>query len=323
MDENQNVVPIQTNTLSPSPTSTSTRTSISTSISGPTDPVESPAATSAPPVQASEPNDGPSAAAIAGGVVAGVIVLLGIIVLAIIVKKKRRASESGSPPKMSRSSSSFGNISGPMLPANWDGRVDFSSISPGSARTRGMPESKDDPSSVTGAIIASSATTPNTAAMFAPGPYGQQQRFSPKQSQQHQKVAPSGYGNLEPSHQQQHQQQHGAAPGGYGNLEPSHSGQWPSASKTSVNSDGVSIPKTPPPDREPSSVSIEVFAHGDLTPSRWPENNTGRRLSSATTFTQMLKRADLPDVAKGEAFVPDQQFTVPRSPPKPTGRRLA
>ncbi|KAL2133807.1 hypothetical protein VTI74DRAFT_1664 [Chaetomium olivicolor] len=288
MDENQNVVPIQTNTVKLGPTSTrgprtsaTTRTGTSPTADA-TNPVENPATTTGASEQPSESGSGPSVAAVAGGVVAGVIGLIGLIVLAIILLKKKKGSESGSPPKLSRSSSSFGDyISNPIMAENTAIRTDF---------TRAQRQSRDDPGSVTGAVIDSSVNSPDSAGMSAP---------------------------------RNQEQQNGIAYGGYGNLEPSHFGQSTFVDMPYINHDSGLMPQTPRQNREPSSVSINVFADPTITPDRSPEGNMERRYSNVTTFTQMLDRADLGGVARGESYVPNQQDGGYGSPPMPMGRRLA
>jgi hypothetical protein len=59
------------------------------------------------------------------------------------------------------------------------------------------------------------------------------------------------------------------------------------------------LPRTPRLQREPSGESINIFAD----PSTASEGSRGRD-SSQTTFTDMMRRADLPDVRQGEPFVP-------------------
>jgi len=58
-------------------------------------------------------------------------------------------------------------------------------------------------------------------------------------------------------------------------------------------------PRTPRLQREPSGESINIFAD----PSTAREGSRGRE-SQQTTFTDMMRRADLPDINRGEPFVP-------------------
>jgi hypothetical protein len=58
-------------------------------------------------------------------------------------------------------------------------------------------------------------------------------------------------------------------------------------------------PRTPRLQREPSGESINIFAD----PSTAREGSRGRE-SQQTTFTDMMRRADLPDLRQGEPFVP-------------------
>jgi hypothetical protein len=74
-------------------------------------------------------------------------------------------------------------------------------------------------------------------------------------------------------------------------------------------------PRTPRLQREPSGESINIFAD----PSTAREGSRGRE-SNQTTFTDMMRRADLPDVRQGEPFVPrlspKNYNTQPRSMPR-------
>ncbi|KAK3394678.1 hypothetical protein B0H63DRAFT_54638 [Podospora didyma] len=83
------------------------------------------------------------------------------------------------------------------------------------------------------------------------------------------------------------------------------------------------MPSTPRPYREPSSVSINVFADPrQITPEGSPENN--RRYSHLTTFTQMMEEADLGGVARGRGYVPyrpDSSMTQATQSASPQARR--
>jgi hypothetical protein len=72
------------------------------------------------------------------------------------------------------------------------------------------------------------------------------------------------------------------------------------------NDNGLMPPHTPRQNREPSSVSINVFADPNITPDRTPESNANRRYTHMTTFTQMLDSAGLDGVARGDPFLPYQ-----------------
>jgi hypothetical protein len=72
-------------------------------------------------------------------------------------------------------------------------------------------------------------------------------------------------------------------------------------------------------EREPSSISINVFADPRIaTPQRAevlsvPETPDMGRNSHLTTFSDMMRVADLGDVAQGRPFVPGSQNGTPSS----------
>jgi hypothetical protein len=70
-------------------------------------------------------------------------------------------------------------------------------------------------------------------------------------------------------------------------------------------------PRTPRLQREPSGESINIFAD----PSTAREGSRGRD-SHQTTFTDMMQRADLPDVRQGEPFVPRPSPKSYNTPPR-------
>ncbi|KAH6854234.1 hypothetical protein B0I37DRAFT_24683 [Chaetomium sp. MPI-CAGE-AT-0009] len=265
-DRNQNAVPFQTRTVKLGPTSTGGAKTSSTGGASPTadttDSAGDPNATGDSSDGAADSSSGPPVAAIAGGVTAGAVVLIGAAVLAFIFLRKKKkeegASGSKSPPKLSRSTSSFGNlISNPIMADN-SFRSDF-------ARGPGPRTPPEDPDSVTGALIASAVNTPEAGGMLAVPPPAAQT---------------------------------GPAYGGYGNLEQPQYVDMPY-----VDHDNGLMPQTPRQHREPSSVSINVFADPNITPDRTPESNADRRYTDMTTFTQMLNNADLGGMANGEGYL--------------------
>ncbi|KAK4033126.1 hypothetical protein C8A01DRAFT_40413 [Parachaetomium inaequale] len=276
MDQNQNAVPIQTNTAKPGPTTTAGANPSLTSDASPTpdttSPADDPNATTGASDGASTSGSSTPVAAIAGGVTAAAVVLIGAAVLAFIFlrkKKKKEPSQAGSPPKFSRSTSSFGNlISNPIIADN-SFLSDFARA-PGPGPGQRQPP--EDPDSVTGAVLDSSVNSPEAgpmpavplAAALGPDPQGG-----------------------------------GAGYGGYGGLEPSQFVDMPY-----VDHDNGLMPQTPRQHREPSSVSINVFADPNITPDRTPESNADRRYTNMTTFTQMLDNADLGGMARGESYLP-------------------
>lgn len=285
-DANQNAAPIQTSSGKPGPTSTgSARTSATSDAgSGPTADTTSPAdGASTTSGSDAEASSGPPVAAVAGGVTAAVVVLIAAAVLAFFFlrKKKKKASEAGSPPKLSRSTSSFGNmISNPIMAQDGAFRSDFARV-PGPRDAGGDAgggfggDAGNDPDSVTAALIDSSVNSPEAGAMLA---------VPPAAAQRPDRLSATGYG-------------------GYGGLQPSPFQPSPFVDMPYVDHDSGLVPQTPRQHREPSSVSINVFADPNITPDRTPESNADRRYTNMTTFTQMLDKADLGGMARGESYV--------------------
>lgn len=288
MDKDQNAAPIQTSAPKPRPddnpdtkTSSSADPDPSPTPDG-TSPAESPGTTEDPPEE--EGGDLP-VAAIAGGVTAAVVLLLASAVAAFFFFGKKKKKESRPPhlPKLSRSTSSFGNlISNPIVAENTTLRSDFTGRTPPSlsAPAMGPPfmsPPTEDPDSVTGALIADTMTSPDANGMPAVPP-----------PVVHRPGSQSGDGGY----------------GGYGGL----GGEYDQPSYVDMpyaNYDNAGfMPQTPRQNREPSSVSINVFADPGITPDRTPESNPDRRYTHMTTFTQMLDRADLGGIARGETYVP-------------------
>ncbi|KAK3904833.1 hypothetical protein C8A05DRAFT_42130 [Staphylotrichum tortipilum] len=295
MDRNQNPAPIQTKTSTPGPTSTaSSKTSAissaeATSTSDATSPTNNPSTTSAASDQASTSSNGPPVAAIAGGVTAAAVVLIGSAIFMFIFLRKRNKEdkpEAGSPPKLSRSTSSFGNlISGPIMAENTAFRTDF-------ARGVQSPNASDaeEPASVTADLIGSSVSSPDSGMLAVPAPTATRAGAN--------RQSGVAYGG-----------------GGYGGLEQSTFDPSPFVDMPYVDHDnGLSPPRTPRQPREPSSVSINIFADPNITPDRTPESGADRRYTSMTTFTQMLDRADLGGIARGESYLP---YSPTGAPPVP------
>ncbi|KAL1837182.1 hypothetical protein VTJ49DRAFT_4173 [Mycothermus thermophilus] len=302
IDEDQNAVPIETRRPTSTrrveqPTATSSSAADPTSTPDESDETEDIEDSEGVDDgdEASESNDtnassGPPVAAIAGGVVAGVVVLLIAAAAAFFFLRKKgklpgflggkRGSDSGKGPKLSRSTSSFGNlISNPIVSEHSTFRTDFARGSPPQPSLSATAVGDQEPDSVTGALIDSNLNSPETGAIgqasstmppIAAQMMGRQQQ---QQQQQYQAYATGAGG--------------GGYAGGYGALDP---------------------PQTPRGQqyREPSSVSINVFADPNITPDRTPENNSGTkygRYSTNTTFTQMLDSADLGGMARGESYI--------------------
>ncbi|KAK4105457.1 hypothetical protein N658DRAFT_512901 [Parathielavia hyrcaniae] len=299
MDQDQNPVPIQSNTANPSATSTSSARTGATSgaettqTADPTSPAGDASTASSSPDEVGTSDGGPPVAIIAGSVAAGLVFLVLIAAAAFLLlrrrKQKKEEEKSRTPPKLSRSTSSFGNfISAPIMHDNAF-RSDFSRASP-------PREAVEDPASVTAALIDSSANTPETRSTLAvPPPAARgRERLSG--------VAVVGYGEIQPSQYAQRYENSPFVDMPY----VDHHG-----------SGGGSLPRTPPrQDREPSSVSINVFADPNITPDRTPESNADRRYTNMTTFTQMLDKADLGGIARGESYLPYDPNNA-QAPPMP------
>ncbi|KAH6650200.1 hypothetical protein F5144DRAFT_636697 [Chaetomium tenue] len=288
-DQNQNAVPFQTKTVKPGPTSTGGAKTSATGGASPTaDPTDSAGGANATGDSSNNTGDsssGPPVAAIAGGAAAAAVVVIGAAIFAFIFlrkkQKKEEAAGSGSPPKLSRSTSSFGNlISNPIMADN-SFRSDFAR-NPG---PRTPPQYPEDPDSVTGALIASAANTPEAGGMQAGGMQtGGMQNAGMLAVPAG--TAPGPAAQIAPVY------------GGYGNLEQPQYVDMPY-----VNHDNGLLPQTPRQHREPSSVSINVFADPNITPDRTPESNADRRYTDVTTFSQMLDNADLGDMANGQGYL--------------------
>ncbi|KAK4237511.1 hypothetical protein C8A03DRAFT_44639 [Achaetomium macrosporum] len=129
----------------------------------------------------------------------------------------------------------------------------------------------EDPASVTAALIDSSVNSPESGAGVLAVP--------PAAAQKAERQSSAPYGSFEPS--------------AYVDMPY-------------VDQDNGLMPHTPRQNREPSSVSINVFADPNITPDRTPESNTDRRYTNMTTFTQMLDSVGLDGVARGESYLPYQ-----------------
>ncbi|KAK4165708.1 hypothetical protein QBC43DRAFT_27308 [Cladorrhinum sp. PSN259] len=285
---NQNVAPVQsgapsttrptssTGTLAPTNTNTGTRTN--TTPTG-TNSADSESTTSASPQPV-----GPPIAGIAGGAAAGAVILIVIAVVAFIFIRKKKAassSKSGSPLKLSRSTSSFGNIiSGPIMQQNTL-RTDFARVPP---PQNGFGSDDNDPGSVTGAML-------DDESMFSQGSSNNGGMPRPPPAARMSSVA-YGYGGLPPPTNFRPSPQ-----------VPSEYAHMPSMPNDDYYEDML-MPQTPRQGREPSSVSINVFADPNITPDRTPETGNDRRYTDMTTFTRMLDSADLSGVARGEPYVP-------------------
>ncbi|KAK3984813.1 hypothetical protein QBC44DRAFT_312813 [Cladorrhinum sp. PSN332] len=297
VNANQNVAPVQsgvsstarpssTSTGTSGPTNTGTRTTAAPTGTRSADSDES--TTSASP----EPT-GPPIAGIAGGAAAGAVILIVIAVLAFIFIRKRKAattnSKSGSPLKLSRSTSSFGNIiSGPIVQENSTLRTDFARVPPPAAAKNSFSDD-NDPGSVTGAML------DDDSMFFSPGSSNNGGMMPRQPPAARMSSVAYGYGGPSPP------------PANYGPSPqvPSEYARMPAMPNNNDDDyyEDMLMPQTPRQGREPSSVSINVFADPNITPDRTPETGNDRRYTDMTTFTRMLDSADLSGVARGEPYV--------------------
>ncbi|KAK0632330.1 hypothetical protein B0T14DRAFT_541736 [Immersiella caudata] len=240
--------------------STSTTTSASASASATATSASSQTSIPAATTTSSDSGGGPSGAVI-GGVVGGILAAIALAVIAACILIKRKKKAAGTPSlKLSRSSSSFGNIiSNPIvMEGNLKAmRSDFN---------RRASRSFDG----------------STLDGFAPT----RKSISSRGSNSSRTRNLTGNGLL----------RHSSIAYGYNPAD---------------------LPNPPPPrtprqgDREPSSVSINVFADPlTLTPESAAHAARGKRNSGMTTFTQLMDEADLGGVARGQAYVPYRPQTA-------------
>ncbi|KAJ9133989.1 hypothetical protein NKR23_g10400 [Pleurostoma richardsiae] len=300
-DADQNVAPIQS-TASGVPTSTaaaSAASGTSTQLSGVASasasetiltPSPAETTTSAPavsPTDSGSDTSGASPAVIAGSVIGGVLaaVLVGVLACVFLRRRQRKkqVQRETDPLKLTRSTSSFGNIvnnpltsrgpiSKPILAsANSTMRSDFSRKTPQSS-----PGSHNRDSTF-GAALADRGSAMSVSPPATPSPArlrddraaatgASPPRIPPIRNMRQSSVAYGSYGY-----------------GGGGRETPERG------------------------EREPSSLSINIFAD----PRTVGTPGGGRRQSSLTTFTDMMEQADLGGVRRGEPFVPGSALNSP------------
>ncbi|KAK4648445.1 uncharacterized protein QC761_110120 [Podospora bellae-mahoneyi] len=269
MNTNQNAAPSQSSTPSSRPSTTPTSKPSTTAS-----PSETLTATAVPQ------STGPPIAGIAGGAAAGAVVLIIAGVLAFIFIRKRKAgqtaSSSSSPLKLSRSTSSFGNIiSAPILHDDKPAlRTDFGARlpTPQMLNNNAMDMRNSVLSYDNNQIVAS---PPN----------------------QNRRMSSVAYGGLIADYSPQQ-------PGGQRKYVDMP--DMPVSDDGNPEYQGGLAPRTPEQQgREVSGVSINIFADPrNITPDRTPQQgDDGRRYTDMTTFTEMLDRADLGGVARGDGYV--------------------
>ncbi|EJT81440.1 hypothetical protein GGTG_01420 [Gaeumannomyces tritici R3-111a-1] len=79
---------------------------------------------------------------------------------------------------------------------------------------------------------------------------------------------------------------------------------------------GGMTPPTTPPQRHISTESINVYVDGGPALLGKAAGSGGRRYSTETTFTTMMRQADLPDPRYGATFVPPAAFVTPDRRPQ-------
>ncbi|KAK3941545.1 hypothetical protein QBC46DRAFT_353185 [Diplogelasinospora grovesii] len=366
MNANQNAVPFQSGTgTGTTPTvSTSPSSSVSSSSSPSSTGTSSPDQTGgsatggsgSSPTPSSETggtNEGPAMPVIIGASVGAALFLLAAGLVAWVLMRKRksdkRESSGGGPNslKLTRSTSSFGNIiSNPIMAQNAM-RTDFvrgaaaapqiPPIQPRYATAQTTATATAEPASVTGAFVRDSVDSADglTDRDNAPKPSAAATTTTTTTRNLTARQSSIAYGYGAPQ----------TSP--YANYinysasnSPNRSGGTPDYSGGSYGEGGGGgygsgddenelLPRTPTrPAREPSSVSINVFADPrTITPdsrdgrddSREREEDRRRRISHLTTFTQMMEEADLGPVARGQSYVPyngsnEQGSPMPRRP---------
>ncbi|KAK0731505.1 hypothetical protein B0H67DRAFT_476289 [Lasiosphaeris hirsuta] len=266
-DKNQSVAPSGVPS-STARTSTSTGTGTGTGTS-----------TNAAISETSAPSSGPPVAAIIGATAgAALLIIVAVILVCCLLKRKKNKKQPDQTSlKLSRSTSSFGNIiSNPIVAEGTTIRSDFNRVP--------VIRTVNERGSLAASLMRASMSSSGSSTSRKP---------SPRTNALRQSSVAYGYGGPPP----------------YGS---------PGFSKGNTNLQPPPPPQTPRQDREPSSVSINVFADPfTLTPeSASRAAGDRRRHSNLTTFTQMMEEADLGGVGRGEAFVPYKPDSVQGSPRK-------
>lgn len=281
-DKDQKRKPEPPSTTAPSPSATSTSipnptgtTSPAVTNSAEPTPTSGLAAGESGNVDSNQSISGPSAAVI-GGIVAGAVaaVVFAVAVACILVRRRKKNKEDMAPSlKVTRSSSSFGNIiSNPIIVEGNPMRTDFNRRA-----TRSFDGSTLDGGALNRKSIGSAGSGSSRGRNL------------------------TGNGTL-----RQSSVAYGFSAGELQNPQP---------------------PRTPRQgdqgDREPSSVSINVFADPlALTPESATHGARRKRNSDMTTFTQLMDEADLGPVARGQPYVPYRPSTAGDSPGRNPPRRV-
>lgn len=271
----------QSGSTQASPASSSTGISIPGENSG-----TSSGADTAATETAQSTNNGTPTAVIAGASVGAALLIAAVAFIAFIFFKRRHKKqvEDADALKLTRSTSSFGNIiSNPIVAENSTMRTDFVRKSPGrSSMASGLSLS----------TLVDGEGLPVTPSPARTRDGGSAARIPTIRNMAQARQSSIAYGIGAPD----------TSPYSGGNYHAVAPPQAP-------------YPQTPPgqtgglgQEREPSSISISVFADPRIATT--PDL---RRQSHLTTFSDMLRSADLGGVAEGEPFVPGSQAGTPAS----------
>jgi hypothetical protein len=282
----------QSSSIQASPTSSATSTSAPGQNNG-----ASSGADTTPTGTAQSTSSGTPTAVIAGACVGAALLVAAVAFIAFILFKRRhkKQEEEAEALKLTRSTSSFGNIiSNPIVAENSTMRTDFVRKSPGRS-------SAESGFSVSTLVDEGLPVTPSPARMREG--VGTTARIPPIRNMAQARQSSIAYGVGAPD------------------TSPYSSGNYHAAGGREAQLPYPETPRRGGPDqeREPSSISINVFADPRIaTPQRSdglgvPETPDMRRNSHMTTFSDMLRSADLGGVAKGEPFVPGSQNGTPAS----------
>jgi len=235
--------------------------------------------------------------------VAAGLITIGLAVVAFLFFKRRRNNkrdEDMDTLKLTRSTSSFGNIiSNPIMSEGSTWRTDFARKSPEGASSIGSAFSKRSSTASTAGLVSAApgnnplVTTPSPARTRDGGGATAQAstaRIPPIRNMARQSSIAYGYDAPATS------------PYNYGPNYHARAGDQEAPAAAAA----LPYPQTPPQQREPSSISINVFADPQTVGSSGggPRDVASRRFSHMTTFSDMLRSADLGGVTRGEPFVP-------------------
>ncbi|KAB5580683.1 hypothetical protein GE09DRAFT_447969 [Coniochaeta sp. 2T2.1] len=327
----------QTTSIPTSPTSSPTTTTTPGQNNGASSGADSTTTPTAEPAESN--NKGASTAVIAGTAVGAAILVAALAFLAFLFFRRRRHrkqqreedEQAGDEAlKLSRSTSSFGNIiSNPIVAAGATMRSDFVlRKSPGGGNGGGGQRSS----------VGSAVST------LVGGEGGEPKTPSPSRSRMREGVGTTPTARIKPIRNMAAQARQSSIAYGVGG--PGETGPYGGGGGGNYHADDgrLPYPQTSPrrdgggggardQPREPSSVSINVFADpriatpqrndnaggggsgpGGLRVPETPEIGGGSRaMSMMTTFSDMLRSADLGGVAKGEPYVPGSNQGTPAS----------